>query len=128
MSFWTRDARKAGGRLRPSPCRYSRARRTRAARSNPFVAGELDAGRRVLLVGLGESLNALKRRLRRRAGKAIEQIDGWADLPDAELVAREAPLDAGAALPSLNLTLVAAADYLGSRTQSLGRDATNRAC
>ncbi|MDB5641783.1 MAG: box helicase domain protein, partial [Hyphomicrobiales bacterium] len=105
------------------------AREKDAGRALDRFAGEaIDAGRRVLLTGPAEPLKALTRRLRRRAGDAIPQIDGWADWPkDMKVAAREAPLEAGANLPALGLTIIAAGDYLGSRAQAAARDAANPA-
>ncbi|MDB5544801.1 MAG: box helicase domain protein [Hyphomicrobiales bacterium] len=93
-----------------------------------FTAAELEAGRTILLTGADEALKALMRRLRRRAGAPIAYAEGWSDRPDSPgIVACEAPLDAGASLPTLNLTIIAAGDYLGSRAQAFAHEAASPA-
>lgn len=91
-----------------------------------FVADQIEAGRAVLLMGQGEGLAQLARRLRRRAGGEIPRALGWraaSKTPPGKIAALAAPIDRGIVLEDDRLAIVAAADYLGSRAVAASQSA-----
>ncbi|MDB5595576.1 MAG: box helicase [Hyphomicrobiales bacterium] len=83
-----------------------------------FLASRLEAGDRLVIAGPREGVATLVRRLRRLAPRKIEATADWAAIrtsASGAIFTLAAPLDQGLVLPEEGVTLVAAADLLGSR-------------
>ncbi|HEX2555929.1 MAG TPA: TRCF domain-containing protein [Microvirga sp.] len=108
------------GPVRPAPAFAATARPF--LRLSAFVREELDAGRRVALAAPSErDLKQLARRVGGELDLDPERVRDWAAIAAAapgSLVAVRLDLERGFTDPEAGVTLVAAADVLGSRARS----------
>ncbi|MEA1831719.1 TRCF domain-containing protein [Methylobacterium durans] len=95
---------------------FVRERRPGAAFAKA-LAGAVESGARVVLTGPRHPLRRLVREADRATGCRVRLIDAWAEAVAAEpgeILAIEAPVEAGFRVPHADVTFVAAADLFGT--------------
>ncbi|WP_111417622.1 DEAD/DEAH box helicase [Rhodoplanes roseus] len=86
-----------------------------------FVAGTAKAGRTLVLTAAdAHDRRASESRLRRAGASPVTQVSSWADVlaaPKGAVLSLRADLEAGFVSPVADVTVIAAADLLGSRAR-----------